>query len=334
MEDVRGTGDSNGSWGLFDPVQRRDAIKVLNWAAHLPHSDGRVGTYGPSYLGIDQLLLAGAVGPHSPLKEIFPMVCVTDIYRATSFMGGLLDFEFDETYLGLTAGLNTTNPITDTASDSALLSNLAGIEADHANRLATYHAAQTENILTGGDESYDGSYWQARNPQNILARVVANHIPAYLIGGEFDIFQNGEPVNYAELQNAWDGRSTTAPMVSGQRTTGRYQLIVGPWEHLNGSRSTSIRSSSNGSTRGSSTSGRGWPGPRRRCTITTLAAGSSTRPRRIRSPAPVQPVCTSAQAGRSPARHPPPPVAPMPAVPGVPAVSAVSAGRSPAPDRR
>jgi len=235
VEDVRGTGDSNGSWGLFDPVQQRDAIKVLNWAAHVPHSDGRVGTYGPSYLGIDQLLLAGAVGPHSPLRAIFPMVSADDIYRDTSFMGGLLDFEFDETYLGLTAGLNTTNPITDTASDSALLSNLAGIEADHANGLATYHAAQTENILTGGDESYDGSYWQARSPQNILARVVANHIPAYLIGGEFDIFQNGEPVNYAELQNAWDGRSTTAPMVSGQRTTGRYQLIVGPWEHLNGS---------------------------------------------------------------------------------------------------
>jgi hypothetical protein len=31
------------------------------------------------------------------------------------------------------------------------------------------------------------------------------------------------------------GRSVTAPMQSGQRTTGRYQLIVGPWEHLNGS---------------------------------------------------------------------------------------------------
>jgi putative CocE/NonD family hydrolase len=235
VEDVRGTGDSNGSWGLFDPVQQRDAIKVLNWAAHLPRSDGRVGTYGPSYLGIDQLLLAGAVGPHSPLKAIFPMVSANDIYRDTSFMGGLLDFEFDETYLGLTAALNTTNPITDTAGDSSLLSSLAGIEADHANGLATYHAAKTENILTGGDESYDGSYWQARNPQNVLARVVANHIPAYLIGGEFDIFQNGEPLNYAELQNAWDGRSATAPMLSGQRTTGRYQLIVGPWEHINGS---------------------------------------------------------------------------------------------------
>jgi hypothetical protein len=44
VEDVRGTGDSNGSWGLFDPAQQQDAIKVLHWAAHLPHSNGRVGT--------------------------------------------------------------------------------------------------------------------------------------------------------------------------------------------------------------------------------------------------------------------------------------------------
>jgi uncharacterized protein len=235
VEDVRGTGDSNGSWGLFDPVQQQDAIKVLDWAAHLPHSNGKVGTYGPSYLGIDQLLLAGAVGPHSPLKAIFPMVPANDIYRDTSFMGGLLDFEFAETYLGLTGVLNTVNPLGDTASDPTLLSDLAGIEADHANGLATYHAAQTENILTGGAEAYDGPYWQARNPQTVLARVAANHIPAYMVGGEFDIFQNGEPLNYAELQNAWAHRATTAPMAPGQRTTGRYQLIVGPWEHLNGS---------------------------------------------------------------------------------------------------
>src|SRR5579884_2283325 len=235
VEDVRGTGDSAGRWGLFDPVQQRDAIRVLDWAAHLPHSDGRVGTYGPSYLGIDQLLLAGAVGRHSPLKATFPMVSANDIYRDTSFMGGLIDFEFDETYLGLTAGTNTTNPITDTLSDPQMLSDLAAIEVDHANGLASYHAAVTKNILLGGAQAYDQSYWQARNPQNVLSRIVANHIPAYLVGGEFDIFQRGEPTNYAALQNAWDHRSPTAPMRPGQPTTGRYQLIVGPWEHLNGS---------------------------------------------------------------------------------------------------
>ena len=199
------------------------------------HSDGRVGTYGPSYLGIDQLLLAGAVGRHSPLKATFPMVSANDIYRDTSFMGGLIDFEFDEAYLGLTAGTNTANPVGDAASDPVLLAHLAAIESDHINGLARYHAGTTANILAGGAEAYDGSYWQARNPENILRRVVANDIPAYLVGGEFDIFQRGEPTNYAELQNAWDHRSVTAPMAPHQRTTGRYQLIDGPWEHLNGS---------------------------------------------------------------------------------------------------
>jgi putative CocE/NonD family hydrolase len=235
VEDVRGTGDSNGSWGLFDPIQQQDAIDVLHWAAHLPHSDGRVGTYGPSYLGIDQLLLAGAVGRHSPLKAIFPMVAANDIYRDTSFMGGLVDFEFDAAYLSLTGGLNVVNPLGDTASDPALLTDLASIEQDHANGLANYHAAQVEDILTGGSEDYDQAYWQARNPQNVIRRVVANRIPAYLVGGEFDLFQRGEPTNYAELQNAWDHRSVTAPMRPHQRITGRYQLIDGPWEHINGS---------------------------------------------------------------------------------------------------
>jgi putative CocE/NonD family hydrolase len=163
------------------------------------------------------------------------MVSANDIYRDTSFMGGLIDFEFDEAYLGLTAGTNTSNPLTDTLSDPAMLSDLAAVEADHVNGLASYHARTTKNILLGGAEAYEGPYWQSRNPQNVIRRIVANHIPAYLVGGEFDIFQRGEPTNYAAFQNAWDHRSATAPMRPGQPTTGRYQLIDGPWEHLNGS---------------------------------------------------------------------------------------------------
>jgi putative CocE/NonD family hydrolase len=233
--DVRGTGDSNGQWGLFDPIQQQDAIKVLDWAAHLHNSTGSVGTYGPSYLGIDQLLLAGAVGKKSPLKAIFPLVSANDIYRDTSFMGGLLDFEFSATYLGLTGGLNTITPAEDAATDPELLTDLASIETDHLNGLASYHAATTLNVLGGGDEAYDGTYWQQRNPSNILAKIVTNNIPAYLVGGEFDIFQNGEPLNYAGLQNAYDHRPTTDPMSPNQPVTGRYQLIDGPWEHINGS---------------------------------------------------------------------------------------------------
>lgn len=239
VADVRGTGDSEGSWGLFDPVQTQDGITLVHWAARLAHSSGVVGTYGASYLGINQLLLAGAIGQHSPLKAIFPVVSANDIYRDTSFMGGILDNEFDTAYLGLTGALNTSNPLTDALSsppqNAAAAGELANVEADHAAGLASYHAAFTTETESGGATAYDGAYYQARNPRNVLPNIVANGIPAYLVGGEFDIFQRGEPLNYAELQNLWAGRPATAPMVAGQKVTGRYQLIDGPWEHLNGS---------------------------------------------------------------------------------------------------
>lgn len=53
------------------------------------------------------------------------MVAANDIFRDTSFMGGLGDFEFSEQYLGLTAGLNEANPVGDTTSDPQLFSDLA-----------------------------------------------------------------------------------------------------------------------------------------------------------------------------------------------------------------
>jgi putative CocE/NonD family hydrolase len=235
VEDVRGTGDSGGSFGLFDPIQTQDAIRVLHWAAKLPHADGRVGTYGPSYLGIDQLLLAGAVGRHSPLKAIFPMVPANDVYRDTSFMGGLLDAEFSLAYLGLTTTLNQANPVADTLSDTGLLAQLVGLEANHATSVLSYDASLTAGILGGGSQAYDESYWKVRSPETTLANVVHNGIPAYIIGGEFDIFQHGEPLDYAALQNVWAHRPMNAPMAPNQPTTGRYQLIVGPWEHVNAS---------------------------------------------------------------------------------------------------
>ncbi|HVW79896.1 MAG TPA: CocE/NonD family hydrolase [Mycobacteriales bacterium] len=235
VEDVRGTGDSGGQWDPFQPIQQQDAIHVLHWAAHLPNSDGRVGTYGPSYLGIDQALLAGTVGKHSPLKAIFPVVTANDAYRDTIFMGGLLDAEFSTAYLGLTGSLNTVSPVEDAVTDTQTLKDLLSVTTDHAGGLASYDAGFTTSLLAGGEQAYDETYWKQRAPQEILQRIVANHIPAYLVGGEFDIFQHGEPINFAELQNAWAGRSVTAPMKPGQRTTGRYQLIDGPWEHLNGS---------------------------------------------------------------------------------------------------
>ena len=235
VEDVRGTGDSNGSWGLFDPIQQRDAVKVLNWAAHLPNSNGKVGTYGPSYLGIDQLLLAGTVGKHSPLKAIFPMVPANDIYRDTSFMGGLLDFEFAETYLGLTGTLNTVNPLGDAASDPTLLSDLAGIEGDHANGLATYHAARPRTSSPAGRRPTTAPTGRRATPRTCSPASRPTTSPPTWWAASSTSSRTASRSTTPSCRTPGRAAATTAPMQAGQRTTGRYQLIVGPWEHLNGS---------------------------------------------------------------------------------------------------
>jgi putative CocE/NonD family hydrolase len=229
--DVRGTGASRGQWGLLDPEQIRDAVSLVHWAAQVPHATGRVGLFGASYLGINQLLTAAAVGPNSPLKAIFPMVAATDVYRDAAVMGGLPDSEFFDFYLGFTAGLNTANPVkegTAAGVDQNTPGEVAAVEADHLHGLGAFHAG----YLADGNLRFDSPYWGARRPSELLGAIVANNIPAYLVGGWHDLFQRGEPLNYTGLQNAVAGRPVGAPMAPGQRVTGRYQLLMGPWYHL------------------------------------------------------------------------------------------------------
>jgi len=233
VADVRGTGDSQGVWDLFDPVEATDGATLVKWAAALPHSNGNVGLYGSSYLGIDQLMTAAAVGRRSHLKAVFPVIAGNDLYRDTAFFGGAADLEFDAAYLGLTGSLNATNPIIETGrADSPDPADTAGVELQHLASVVSYQGGSVLNTELGGSESYDEAYWMARNPRQLLARIVANRIPAFLVGGWFDLFQRGEPLNYSGFQNAFAGRPVTAPMLPAQRPTSRYQLLMGPWYHV------------------------------------------------------------------------------------------------------
>jgi len=235
VADVRGTGDSQGTFGLFDPAQDRDGVRLVHWAAKRAHANGRVGLYGASYLGINQFLTAAYIGQHSPLKAIFPVVPGNDLYQDTATMGGLIDVEFDAFYLALTGGLNSVGPLLEGLENPAnLIADLFPGEVQHLADLGTFDARFAAQALAGGPYAYDGRYWHRRNPADFLARVVANGIPAYLVGGEYDLFQRGEPMDFAGLQNAWAGRRVAAPMAPHQPVTGRYQLVDGPFTHLAG----------------------------------------------------------------------------------------------------
>jgi hypothetical protein len=230
VAEVRGTGDSEGTFNLLDPVQGHDGATLVRWAARLPHADGRVGLYGPSYMGLDQYMTATALGPHSPLKALFPIVAGNDTYRDIAFDGGIADGEFDLIADTTVFGpLEEANPL---AEDPTDLAELLKLERQHVPALLSYNASQTINIMTGGDEAYDQRYWQIRAPRNMLARIVADRIPAYMVDGWYDLYQRGAPLNYSGFQNAYDGRPVGAPMTPTQPVTGRYQLLQGPWYHL------------------------------------------------------------------------------------------------------
>src|SRR4051794_19319052 len=233
VADVRGAGDSHGSWGLFDPIQAQDGAELVRWAAKLPQSSGKVGLYGSSYLGIDQLLTASRVGRHSPLKAVFPVIAANDIYRDTAYFGGVPGLEFDAIFLGLTGALHTTNPVVETgrATDPDPADTVQ-VEAEHAGGLVSYHADSVLNTELNGDQRYDEAYWHARNPRSILKKVVANGIPAFLVGGWYDLFQRGEPLNFSGLQTAGPKPPVSAPMPPKQKLTSRYQLLMGPWYHV------------------------------------------------------------------------------------------------------
>lgn len=229
VADVRGTGDSGGQFGFFDPAQQRDGATLVYWAAKLPHSDGKIGLYGASYLGINQLLTVGQLGPHSPVKAIFPIIAGNDIYRDTTVDGGLIDLEFGSLYVGLTGSLNVVNPVAENPSDPL---DTFQVELQHTSNLASFDLPLLVDTTFAGSDAYDGPYWLQRSPISALETVVRDRVPAYLVGGWYDIFQRGEPLNFSGLQNARVGRSIYAPMSPSDPPSPRYQLLMGPWYHL------------------------------------------------------------------------------------------------------
>ncbi|HEV7977244.1 CocE/NonD family hydrolase [Amycolatopsis sp.] len=231
--DVRGTGSSEGAWVPFGPRETVDGVELVHWAAALPGSTGELGLYGDSYKGINQLTTAAAVGPNSPVKALFPVVAGNDLYRDVFNMGGLPNAEFLPLWLLLTGTQSLTNPLTEAlaSGDPQRVLDAARVALQHVGGVAENVLPLLTASLTGGAEAFDGDYWQARNPANVLDEVVANGIPAYLVGGWDDLFQRGALMNYAGLQNAWAGRPTSAAMNPGQPVTGRYQLLMGPWSH-------------------------------------------------------------------------------------------------------
>ena len=208
IADVRGTGSSEGMWDSFGPREQRDGYEIVAWAASRERewSDGRVGLYGASYGGINQILTAAQRPPG--LKAIFPVIPMGDAYRDISGSGGQINTAFIPMWLGLVTTLGLLPP-TYTPTDPM---QAAETLVAHSNGALAFQGATVVSSATGGDTAFDGPFYRARSPIEVVDRV---DVPAFVIGGWWDLFQRGEPMLYERLAKRVPAR-----------------LLMGPWYHL------------------------------------------------------------------------------------------------------
>ncbi len=100
-QDMRGFGDSEGVKRPFESDgwgDLQDGYDIIEWIANQSWSDGKVGTFGGSALGITQNLMAGSYPPHLICQHI--QVAASDLYSQAAFPGGVFRESMAEGWLG------------------------------------------------------------------------------------------------------------------------------------------------------------------------------------------------------------------------------------------
>jgi uncharacterized protein len=209
VADVRGTGSSEGRWASFGVREQRDGAELVEWAhsRKRPWSNGDVGLWGISYAAINQFFTA-ARRP-AGLRAMFPVVPAGDVYRDVVASGGQVDTGFMPFWLGLVTATGLVPPDVNRVGPEATLTTLL----DHLQGATEFQVPTITEALAGGDPSYDGPFYRTRSPLSVVDRV---EVPAFLVGGEYDLFQRGTPMLYEAL------RRNGVPS----------RLLVGPWTHL------------------------------------------------------------------------------------------------------
>lgn len=225
--DIRGTGASEGEYRYLDSRAQQDLGEIVHWAGDLPLSNGKVGMFGSSYMGLTQYFAARAAGPDSPLEALFPRVTGTDYYRFF-FKDGLLNsggFGFRGGHTALqTSGYPAAIPER----------SLDELDDEVYDRLVAQWNLLVDNtidIQLGSGKAYREEFWEMRQYENAFPTIVEYDIPVFAYVSWFDIFPRGNPYIYPQFQNLWNNRSMYAPMRSKQPVTGRYQTVIGPWTH-------------------------------------------------------------------------------------------------------
>ena len=224
IQDVRGRFASEGTFSMFTN-EAKDGYDTIEWAAHLPYSNGNVGMFGLSYYGYTQLLAATEKAPH--LKAIFPAQTLNDsrsgaTYQNGAFLVGL----FQSLILGtFVPDLLKRTYKDDLATYYRMMQKWAQ-EVDQIEKWYETKPIKDWSILKEfgleGDfldmithELDDEAFWET---YSLLEKYPNIQVPAYHLAGWYDCFL------YSTIENFKNMRAKTDYM---------QKLVIGPWAHGN-----------------------------------------------------------------------------------------------------
>ncbi|MCY4085886.1 MAG: CocE/NonD family hydrolase [Actinomycetia bacterium] len=216
VQDCRGAGGSEGGWYPF-VHEADDGYDAIEWAARLPGSNGRVGTYGFSYPGYLQLQTA-CLRPPS-LVTISPGFAAAQAYEGWTYDQGALRIAF----VAFWAMLLELASLKRQGDEDGMQAQLAALgqmpELNWVLPLTAIPSLVETDYWQDwlAHPSYDG-YWRPLSIDEDYSRIT---VSALHVGGWYDVFINGTADNFAGLRAGAGSEDAAVAQ----------KLVIGPWLH-------------------------------------------------------------------------------------------------------
>lgn len=214
LQDVRGRGDSGGDFDLFRS-EAADGVDSVAWAAGLPNANGRVGMFGFSFQGTNQLLALSE--PCPALRAIAPAMIGWDLRTDWAYENGAFALRAN---LGWATQLaaETARHAGDHPAQAKLFAASRGLSFSDPSpaQPPTLKLLESYSHYRDWMELPDADpYWSAISPAAHVSAIIENKPAVFLIGGWYDSHLPGTLAAFHALR----GHVPT-------------RLVVGPWAHF------------------------------------------------------------------------------------------------------
>jgi uncharacterized protein len=217
IQDSRGRFGSEGQFSPFE--EGTDGYDAIEWAAAQPWSDGRIGSFGGSYTGMDQYNAAMYRPPH--LIGMFIQMAGASIYDSVSYPGGTPN----SSWIGwvLRSASSSPQAAQKKAAAEAIEKVVRGNFGAWLKRPPLDRAdllAEFPDYLEFYRQSYQhsafDSFWKQRRFNTAGYYSELKDVPTLFVTGWYDNFMQGTLDVFAAVSRL-------------QKT--EKKLIVGPWPH-------------------------------------------------------------------------------------------------------